>query len=167
MFGEYPLNIRSLRLLTVESTSTLDRFERRILHLLQAEGRLSHAELGRRIGLSPSAVAERVRALEVEGVILGYRAEVDATRVGLPITAMVTMTCDGERCRKLPDEVENLPEVIECHRLTGDASAILKVVVPSIAALEQLVDRLALYGKPSTALVLSRPIGPRPLPLAT
>ena len=154
-----------MRAYPVESTYSLDRFERRILALLQTQARLSHAEIGRRIGLSPSAVAERIRTLEAEGVILGYRAEVDPVRIGLPITAMVTMTCDGERCRKLPIEVEALPEVVECHRLTGDASAILKVVVPSIAALEQLVDRLALFGKPSTALVLSRPIGPRPLPL--
>lgn len=152
--------------MAVQSTYDLDRFEKRILGLLQGDGRLSHAEIGRRIGMSPSAVAERVRTLEAEGVILGYRAEIDSTRVGLPITAMVTMTCDGQRCRKLPSEVESFPEVVECHRLTGDASAILKVAVPSIAALEQLVDRLALFGKPSTALVLSRPIGPRPLPLS-
>ncbi|HEY0625136.1 MAG TPA: Lrp/AsnC family transcriptional regulator [Allosphingosinicella sp.] len=148
----------------MKSTYKLDRFEARILRLLQTYGRLSHAEIGRRIGLSPSAVAERIRNLEAEQVILGYAAIVDAERVGLPITAMITMTCDGERCRKLPGEVEAIPEVVECHRLTGDASAILKVVVPSIRALEALVDKLALFGKPSTALVLSRPFTPRPLP---
>lgn len=150
----------------MDSTYSLDRYEAQILTLLQSNSRLSHAEIGRRIGLSPSAVAERIRTLEAEEVICGYTAVVDAARVGFGLTAMVTMTCDGERCRKLPAEVERFPEVIECHRLTGDASAILKVVVPSIAALEAVVDKLAPYGKPSTALVLSTPFVHRPLPLA-
>jgi Lrp/AsnC family transcriptional regulator, leucine-responsive regulatory protein len=97
---------------------------------------------------------------------VGYVAIVDAARLGFKITAMITMTCDGERCRKLGGEVERFPEVVECNRLTGDASALLKVMVPSIAALEQLVDKLSQYGKPSTAIVLSSAFANRPLPLA-
>ena len=146
------------------SKPKLERTERRILHLLQHEGRLSHAEIGRRIGLSPTAVADRIRDLEAEGVILGYAAIVDPRQVGFPIVAMIKMTCDGERCRKLPGAVEELPEVLECHRLTGDASAILKVVVPSIDALETLIDRLTAFGKPSSSIVLSTPFSMRPIP---
>jgi len=66
---------------------------------------------------------------------VGYAAIVDAGRLGLQIRAIITMTCDGERCRKRAGEVERFPEVVECNRLTGDASVILKVIVPSIAVL--------------------------------
>lgn len=145
------------------STYSLDRHERRIVEELQLDGRVSHAELGRRIGLSPTSVADRMRGMEAAGVIRGYAAIVDPVSIGLPVIAFVTMTCDGENCRKLAGQVTKFPEVIECHRLTGDASALLKVAVPGIAALEQLVDRLAVFGKPSTALVLSSPISARPL----
>lgn len=142
---------------------SLDQYERRIVEELQKDGRVSHAELGRRIGLSPTSVADRMRDMEAAGVIRGYTAVIDAAGVGLPVIGFVTMTCDGESCRKLAGQIEKFPEIIECHRLTGDASALLKVAVPSIAALERLVDRLAVFGKPSTALVLSSPISARPL----
>lgn len=150
---------------TLESKSHLDVLSRRLLTLLQAEGRLSHAELGRRVGLSPTAVTERVRALEADGVIQGYGAVVNPCRVGLPIVALVTLTADGERCRKLPDAVAAHPEVLSCRRLTGDTSALLEVAVPSVAALEALVDRLGAYGKTCTTLVLSTAFDRRPLPL--
>lgn len=145
------------------STYSLDKFERRIIDELQRDGRISHAELGRRIGLSATSVADRMRDMEAAGVIRGYAAVVDPVCIGLPVVGFVTMTCDGERCRKLAGQIEKYSEIIECHRLTGDASALLKVAVPSISALEQLVDRLAAFGKPSTALVLSSPIPSRPL----
>lgn len=147
-----------------ESPYVLDDRERRILAQLQVDGRVPHAELARRIGLSPTAVSDRVSALESAGVIRGYAARVSPAHVGLPIVAFVTMTCDGDRCRRLAIDVAGLPEVIECHRLTGDASALLKVAVASIAALEALADRLSTYGKPSTAIVLSTPLDGRPLP---
>lgn len=151
--------------LTLESKPHLDTLSHRILTLLQADGRLSHAELGRRVGLSPTAVTERVRALEADGVIQGYGAVVDPCRVGLPIVALVTLTAEGERCRKLPDAVAAHPEVLSCRRLTGVTSALLEVAVPSVAALEALVDRLGAYGKTSTTLVLSTAFDRRPLPL--
>lgn len=149
----------------MDSTYKLDGHERRILGELQRDGRISHAELARRIGLSPTAVADRVRDMESAGVIRGYAALVDANLVGLPIVAFVTMSCDGERCRRLASEIGGFPEVIECYRLTGDASALLKVAVGSIAELEHLVDRLSSYGKPSTAIILSTPLSRRPLPI--
>lgn len=147
------------------STYKPDRHERRILALLQENGRLSHAELGRRLGLSPTAVADRVRELEAAGVIRGYTAVVDPRRLGLAVTAIVTMACDGEHCRSIGPEMERIPEVVECHRVTGDASAVLKVVVPSVEALEALLDRLTAFGKPSTAVVLSTPVAARALPI--
>lgn len=148
----------------MESTYRLDRYERRILDELQMDGRLSQAELGRRVGLSPTAIADRIRQLESAGVIRGYRVVVDPVAIGLPVVCLITMTCDGERCRRLAVDVAAMPEVLECYRVTGDASALLKVALPSIEALEVLVDRLSTYGKPSTAIVLSTPLTGRPLP---
>ena len=138
---------------------------RRLLTLLQSEGRLSHAEIGRRLGLSATTVAERIRSLEADGVILSYGAVVDPRRVGLPIVAMVTLTAEGERCRKLPEVVAAHPEVLSCRRLAGEASALLEIAVPSVSALEAVVDRLGAYGKTSTSLVLSTSFDRRPLPL--
>ena len=144
---------------------TLDGTTRRLLALLQAEGRLSHAEIGRRLKLSATTVAERIRTLEVDGVIIGYGAVVEPRLVGLPILAMVTLTAEGERCRKLPSAVAAHPEVLSCRRLAGEASALLEVAVTSVVALEALVDRLGAYGKTTTTLVLSTPFDRRPLPL--
>ncbi len=149
----------------METKTWLDGVARRLLALLQAEGRLSHAEIGRRLKLSATTVAERIRALEADGVITGYSAVVDPRRVGLPILAMMTLTAEGERCRKLPDAVAGHPEVLSCRRLAGEASALLEVAVPSVAALEALVDRLGAYGKTTTTLVLSTSFDRRPLPL--
>jgi Lrp/AsnC family transcriptional regulator, leucine-responsive regulatory protein len=151
----------------MKSSYVLDRYELRILEELQRDGRQSHAELGRKIGLSPTAVKDRVRDLQDAGVISGYSVIIDPRMVGLSIVAMVTMTCEGDKCSRLATEVAAIPEVIECHRLTGDASALLKIVTTSIADLEVLIDRLARLGKPSTAIVLSTPLASRSLPIAS
>ena len=86
-------------------------------------------------------------------------------RVGLPILVMMTLTAEGERCRKLPEAVALYPEVLSCRRLAGEASALLEVAVPSVAALEALVGRLGNHGETNTALVLSNAFDRRPLPL--
>lgn len=158
-------NRSNIEVRSPDSKASLGRQDRRILALLQSEGRLSHAEIGRRIGLSPTAVADRIRDLEAEGVILGYRAIVDPARLGYGIAALVTVTCDGDRCKRLVDQVAAMPEVIDCYRVTGEASAVLKVAVGDVAELAHLIDRLALLGKPSTAVVLSAPFVGRPLAL--
>lgn len=151
----------------VDSTLRLDHHYRSILIELQVNGRLSHAELARRIGLSATATADRVRELETAGIIRGYGVVLDPSQLDLPIIAFITMTCDGDRCRQLASKIGKFPAIIECHRLTGDASALLKVAVQSIAKLEALVDQLSVFGKPSTAIVLSSPLTGRPLPLET
>ena len=149
----------------MKSTYSLDSHERKILSELQIDGRVSNAEISRRIGLSPTAVADRIRDMENAGVIQGYTASINSAAIGLPITAFITMTCEGDRCKRLPDDIEDLHEILEFYRLTGDASALLKAVVPSIEALEALVDRLSGFGKPSTTIVLSSPFSQRALQL--
>ncbi|KAA0256367.1 Lrp/AsnC family transcriptional regulator [Acidobacteria bacterium ACD] len=136
----------------------LDEKGWRILRELQGDARLSFAELGRRVGLSTPAVAERVRNLEAAGVVTGYRAEVDLAKVGLPILAVVRMSAVGDVLARITSVVRGMPEVLECHRATGADSFVMKVAVASVAHLEALIDRLTPFGTTSTSIVLSSPV---------
>lgn len=140
--------------------SQLDAADWRILGELQADARLSYSELGRRIGLSTPAAAERVRRLEDWGVIRGYAAVVDPERVGLSVGAFIRIRLAGPEslAKKLTMELDEMPEVLECHRCTGDESFILKVRVDSVGRLESLIDRLSQFGATSTSLILSSPV---------
>ncbi|MBA3974675.1 MAG: AsnC family transcriptional regulator [Candidatus Solibacter sp.] len=138
----------------------LDELDWRILAELQAGARLSYSELGRRIALSTPAAAERVRRLEDWGVIRGYSAIVDPERVGLAVGAFIRIRLAGPEtlARKLTSALAGMPEVLECHRCTGDESFILKVRVASVGQLESLIDKLTRFGATSTSLILSSPV---------
>jgi Lrp/AsnC family leucine-responsive transcriptional regulator len=135
-----------------------------LLDELQQDGRLSYNELARRINLSAPAVAERVRRLEERGVITGYHAHVNPARAGRTVEALVRMACYGPRCLlRHPDVITQSPEILEVHRLTGDACCLLRVAVASMAEFEELIDRLADHGQPSSTMVLSSPVAWRPV----
>ncbi len=136
----------------------LDRVGWHILQELQEDGRMTFTELGRRIGLSTPAVAERVRQLEAAGVIRGFRAEIDPAKVGLPMLAVVRMSVVGDVLARITAVVQEMPEVVECHRATGADSFIMKVAVSSVEHLERLIDRLTPFGTTSTSIVLSSPV---------
>jgi Lrp/AsnC family leucine-responsive transcriptional regulator len=136
----------------------LDPVGWQLVEALQENARLSYQELGQRVGLSPVAVAERIRRLEEAGVITGYRAEIDATAVGLPTLAFIRLTIPHEKWTRFAMAVREMNEVYECHRVLGEDSYILKVCVASVRRLEQLIDRLAAYGQPTTSLVVSSAI---------
>lgn len=124
-------------------TPLLDRYDRRILELLQQDGRLSNQELADRIGLSPSPCLRRVRALEERGFIAGYRAVVDAKKLGLSLMALVHISMDRhtpERFANFEAKVRALPEVLECLLITGqEADYQLKVVVRDMEAYQELL----------------------------
>jgi len=141
----------------------VDDMDWAILAELQADARLSFSELSRRVHLSPPAVAERVRRLEESGVIRGYHAQVDLSRAGRPTVALIRMSCYGPRCVLRDPTVTQWPEILEIHRITGDACSVLKVATSSIDAFEQVIDRLAPYGRPSSTMVLSTPLDWRPI----
>lgn len=121
----------------------LDRHDRLILEVLQAEGRLSNQELADRIGLSPSPCLRRVRALEEAGVITGYRAMIDARKLGLTLMALLHISMDKhtpERFANFEKEVASLPEVLECLLITGqEADYQLKVIVRDMDAYQELL----------------------------
>jgi Lrp/AsnC family leucine-responsive transcriptional regulator len=140
------------------SEKLLDQIGWKLLHELQLNGRLSYAELGRRVGLTTPAVVERVRRMEEAGIILGYHADIDPMKIGMPITAFIRMSVVGDVFTKITNLVKNSPEVVECHRGTGADSFIMKVNVRSVEHLEALIDRLTPWGTTSTSIVLSSPV---------
>lgn len=142
----------------METTDTLDQYDRNLLKELQGNARLSYADLGRRIGLSPSATAERLKHLEESGVIQGYTVNLDRGALGLPILAYVRMTCDGGRYQSFLKFVKTMEAVRECHHVTGGDAFFLEVTASSIQELERTIERLLPYGIPTTSIVLSSPV---------
>ncbi|HEX2316601.1 MAG TPA: Lrp/AsnC family transcriptional regulator [Thermomonospora sp.] len=136
---------------------SLDRTDWRIIAELQRDGRLSFNRLAARVNLSPPAVAERVRRLEEDGVIVGYQARIDPIRVGLPLTAFVQMRCAQGRCLLKTTAAEEYPEVTEIHKLSGGWCSMLKVRVASMRHLEGLFERLGEHGEMNTHIILSTP----------
>ena len=121
----------------------LDRYDRRILEVLQEEGRISNQELADRIGLSASPCLRRVRTLEESGLIVGYRALLDAKKLGLSLMALIHISMDRhtpERFVNFETSISELPEVLECLLITGqDADYQLKVFVRDMDAYQELL----------------------------
>lgn len=147
--------------MTLEIEKLLDETGWRILQALQENARLSFSELGLRVGLSSPAVAERVRKLEDAGIIKGYHAEVDTTKVGYPITAIIRAQAQGDRCSYITASVRDIPEVLECYRVTGSDCLVMRVIVSNVEHLEALIDRLSIYGPLTTSIVLSTAVSKR------
>lgn len=145
--------------------NTLDEIDRRLIATLQADARLSYRALGRQIGLSQPAVADRVRRLEESGVLTGYRAGVDRGRAGLPVTAFLRVTCTGDKFRAVHRLAEELPAVLECHHVTGEACFIVKVASADLAGLERTIDRFREYGETVSSVVLSSIVEDKPAPV--
>lgn len=142
--------------MTLDNERLLDETGWHILEALQENARLSFSELGQRVGLSSPAVGERVRRMEDAGIIKGYRAEVDTAKIGYPITAIIRISnSPGERCTRLTALTQAIPEVLECYRVTGSDSLIMKVMASSVEHLETLIDRLSEHGRLTTSIVLS------------
>jgi len=145
----------------------MDETSRRILEELQADGRLSVAELGRRVNLSAPAVAERLQRLEASGVITGYHATVDPAAIGYPLAAIVRVAPATRQLERIRELARETPEVVECHRITGEDCFFVKLHLRSIDDLEPILDRFTPYGRTTTSLIHSSPVESRPLPLPT
>jgi Lrp/AsnC family leucine-responsive transcriptional regulator len=158
--------LREKRLFTYTmSYKEVDAINRRVLEELQREPRLTMSELGRRIGMSSPAVTERVRRLEEAGVIRGYRLEVNPAALGLPIGVYIRIRPNPGQLPRIAELARQIPEVVECHRVTGEDCFIVKAYIPAIDQLDRLLDSFLLYGSTTTSLIQSSPVPLRSLPL--
>lgn len=141
----------------------LDDTDWRLLDALQGDGRLSYNELSRRVHLSPPAVAERVRRLEAAGVITGYAAQVDPTKVGQSLLAFVQLRCRVGNCPLRTTHAGDFPEITEIHKLSGEFCTLLKTRATSLAHLEGLIERIGELGELRTHIVMSTQYDQRPV----
>ncbi|MET1535861.1 Lrp/AsnC family transcriptional regulator [Burkholderia sola] len=141
----------------------MDDLDWKILALLQDNGRLSYTELARQVHLSVPAVTERVKRLEAAGVVEGYTARVNPSAAGYPVSALIGITVQQPAKAKFLKLLETIPEVVECHHVTGADSYVMRLVAVSMAHLEQLIERINLYGETRTSIVMSTPLPARGL----
>jgi len=154
------------RALDANANGTLiDSTNRRVLAELQADARISLAELGRRVGLSAPAVAERVQRLEQEGVITAYRADVDPRALGFPLQAIVRIRPAPRQIPKVAELARETPEVVECERITGDDCFFMRMNLRSVEHLEEVIDRFVIFGQTTTSIVQSAPVPRRAISL--
>ena len=149
--------------MTSKTQRELDSIDWQILRELQADARLSFNELARRIGLSSPAVGERVRRMEESGVISGYHAQVDHSKVGFPVMAIVQMRCAPGKCLLKTTSPDEFPELIDMVKVSGPHCSVLKVVAASIPHLEALFERLGQHGELLTSMIWSSALSRRVL----
>lgn len=144
----------------------LDEVNRRLLGELHVDPRITMSALARRVGMSAPAVTERVQRMERAGVITGYRMQVDPAALGLPVTAFARVRPAAGQLPKISALAQALPQVTECHRITGEDCFLLKVHTATVGQLEDVLDQFLSYGQTSTSLVVSTPVPLRPLPVS-
>lgn len=154
-----PSNQRDIR--RSAEGGALDDTNRKLLAELQDDARLSLAELGRRVGLSSPAVAERLQRLESEGCITGYRTDVDPKALGYALSAVIRVRPASRQLQRVADLARSSGEVVECHRITGEDCFFMKAHVRSIEHLEELIDRFTPYGQTTTSIIQSSPVPQR------
>jgi Lrp/AsnC family transcriptional regulator, leucine-responsive regulatory protein len=136
----------------------MDDIDRAVLSALQVDARVSYAELGRQVGLSAPAVAERMRRLEASGIITGYHASIDLKKAGFGIVAFVRLNSTPDLAPQLERLATETDEVLEFNRVTGTEGYVMKVAVSSIEHLERIVVKFLPYGQTTTSIVLSSPV---------
>ncbi|HVW53932.1 MAG TPA: Lrp/AsnC family transcriptional regulator [Trinickia sp.] len=141
----------------------MDESDWKILALLQNNGRMTYTDLARQVQLSVPAVTERVKRLEEGGVIEGYAARVNSAAAGYVVTALIAITVQQPGKARFLKLLETIPEVIECHHVTGADSYIMRLVAVSMADLERLIGQINLYGETRTSIIMSTPLPARAL----
>ena len=145
--------------------TALDPVNVRLLGELRKNPRMTMSELARRLQMSSPAVTDRVQRLEDMGIITGYRLELDPRALGWPVAAFVRIRPGPGQLNRIADLARQTPEVVECHRITGEDCFLMKVHVAEIDKLEEVLDRFLMYGQTTSSIVQSSPVPARPLPL--
>ena len=141
--------------------SLLDAVNLRLIGELQADARLSLAELGRRVGLSAPAVTERLQRLRDAGVIVGYRTEVDPRALGFALSVVLRVRPAPRQLAKVAEVARTSAEVVECHRITGEDCFFMKLHVRDVEHLEEVIDRFLPFGQTTTSIIQSSPVPAR------
>lgn len=163
-----PQSPRERRLFTYNSLdSALDEVNVQLLRELECDPRVTMAELGRRVGMSSPAVAERVRRMEESGIIQGYTVAINPVPLGLPIAAYIRIRPHAGQLAQIAELARSIPEVVECHRITGEDCFLLKVHIPAMDQLDRILDCFLVYGQTTTSIIQSSPVPPRQPPLPT
>jgi Lrp/AsnC family transcriptional regulator, leucine-responsive regulatory protein len=139
----------------------MDAVDRAVLAELDADPRLPTAELARRIEVSVPTARDRLRRLQESGVIRGYRLDVDPAALGYPVAAFVRVRPGPGQLPKIAELAQSLPQVSECHRITGEDCFLIKVHAADVGSFEEVLDRFLLYGQTTTSIVQSTPVPPR------
>ena len=139
----------------------MDKFDWKLISLLQRNGRMTYTDLGREVLLSVPTVTERLKRLEEAGVIEGYVARVNPVAAGYAVSAMVGITVPQPAKAKFLKMLETVPEVLECHHVTGADSYLIRLVALNMSDLERLIERINLYGETRTSIVMSTPLASR------
>jgi Lrp/AsnC family leucine-responsive transcriptional regulator len=146
---------------------SLDDVNLRLLAELQADARLTLAELGRRVGLSSPAVADRLARLERDGYILGYHAQLNPRALGFALTTVIRVRSSPGQLSRVADIARETPEVVDCRRITGEDCFVATAHVRSVEHLEEIIDRFAAHGQTTTSIVQSAPVAARGIDLST
>ncbi|HSJ11717.1 MAG TPA: Lrp/AsnC family transcriptional regulator [Gillisia sp.] len=141
----------------------LDSLNWKILQALQQNARMSFSEIGRKVGLTSPAVAERVKKMEDKGIIKGYKVQVSYNKTGHQLKAIITLKVFMGRLKPFLEKVGEFREVINCYRITGNENIILEVVLYDQAHLEVFIDKLITYGETRTHIVLSNVVEQAPV----
>lgn len=137
----------------------LDETDRKIIEILQEDGRISMKDLGKLIGLTSPAVSERIKRLENCGIISGYKAIINPDALGRNIKAFIHISLPGSQSyAEFLENAKNDPRIVECHHITGDDCSLLKVLVSDMQELENVIDSIKKIGSTKTSLILSTPI---------
>jgi Lrp/AsnC family transcriptional regulator, leucine-responsive regulatory protein len=152
--------------LRLQSSELLnDRRNVQLLRLLSDDPRLSTSELARRVGMSAPAARERVLRLQDAGIIAGYRLDLNPVALGYPVCAYVRVRPIPGQLPKVAELARKLPQVVECHRVTGEDCFIMKVHLLGLDQIDKVLDQFLIYGQTTTSIVQSSPVPPRGLPL--
>jgi Lrp/AsnC family leucine-responsive transcriptional regulator len=151
--------------LAYKSANVLDDVNVQLLDELQADPRITMSALARQVGMSAPAVTERVQRLEQAGVIKGYALLVDPAALGYPVTVFVRVRITTGRLDRFSAYLATVPEVVEGYRITGEDCYLLKVHIPSLDDLAELLDRFLMHGSTTSSVVVGTPVPARPLPL--
>ena len=141
----------------------LDEINRQLLAELQIDARLSLAELGRRVGLTSPSVADRLQRLETAGVIQGYHARINPRALGLALSVIIRVRPAPGQLKNVAEAAVGKPEIVECHRITGEDCYLIKANVRDVDHLEELIDQFAPLGQSTTSIMQSSPVPARGL----